>query len=110
MSHPLLFVSQSDSLIQIVDINSHTEWQTVQIQIRSQLIWIYTVCKGRVYLGSAGPGFTPYHTYCKLFQVSLTTWRLVKTVVIKGQNNEDHDQTAPYSALFTETWLFKCLG
>ena len=23
---------------------------------RSQLIWIYTVCKGRVYLGSAGQG------------------------------------------------------
>ena len=26
-------VSQSDYFIQIVDINSHTEWQTVQIQI-----------------------------------------------------------------------------
>ena len=25
---------------------------------RSQLIWIYTVCKGRVYLGSAGQGLT----------------------------------------------------
>ena len=24
---------------------------------RSQLIWIYTVCKGRIYLGSAGLGF-----------------------------------------------------
>ena len=33
MTHPLLIVSQSDSLYQIVDINSHTEWQTVQIQI-----------------------------------------------------------------------------
>ena len=33
---------------------------TVQIQIswllRSQLVWIYTVCKGRVYPGSAGRG------------------------------------------------------
>ena len=42
----------------LVDINSHTEWQTVQIPVswllRSQLIWIYTVCKFRVYLGSAG--------------------------------------------------------
>ena len=28
----------------------------MQIQIRSQLIWIYTVCKGRVYQGSAGQG------------------------------------------------------
>ena len=33
MPHPLLIVSQSDALIQIVDINSHSEWQTVQIKI-----------------------------------------------------------------------------
>ena len=33
MSCPLLIFSQSGYLIQIVDINSHTEWQTVQIQI-----------------------------------------------------------------------------
>ena len=33
MPHPLLIVSQLDCLIQIVDINSHTKWQTVQIQI-----------------------------------------------------------------------------
>ena len=33
MPHPLLIFSQSDSLIQIVGINSYTEWQTVQIQI-----------------------------------------------------------------------------
>ena len=28
----------------------------MQIQISSQLIWIYIVCKGRVYPGSAGQG------------------------------------------------------
>ena len=33
MPHPFLIVSQSDSFIQIVDRTSHTEWQTVQIQI-----------------------------------------------------------------------------
>ena len=33
MPCPLLIVSQSDSLIQIIDINSYTGWQTVQIQI-----------------------------------------------------------------------------
>ena len=33
MPHPLLNFSQSDYLIQIVDINSYTEWQTVQNQI-----------------------------------------------------------------------------
>ena len=33
MPCPFLIVSQSDYLIQIVDINSHNEWLTVQIQI-----------------------------------------------------------------------------
>ena len=33
MPCPLLIFSQSDYLIQIIDTNSHTEWQTVQIQI-----------------------------------------------------------------------------
>ena len=39
MSHAFLIVSQSDYLIQIVDINSHTEWQTVHIQISSEANW-----------------------------------------------------------------------
>ena len=60
MPCPFQIFSQSAYLIQIFDINSNTEWQTVWIQIswllRSQLIWIYTVCKGRVYRGSAGQG------------------------------------------------------
>ena len=29
-----------------------------QLASSSQLIWIYTVCKGRVYLGSTGQGLT----------------------------------------------------
>ena len=33
MPHPLLNVSQSDYLIKVIDINSHTKWKTVQIQI-----------------------------------------------------------------------------
>ena len=51
----LLIFSQSDNLIRIVAINSHTYWQTVQIQI-SWLLQIYTVCKSRVYPVSAGQG------------------------------------------------------
>ena len=58
MPRPFKIFSQLDYLIQTFYINSHTERQTVQIQIswllRSQLIWIYTVCKGSAYLGSAG--------------------------------------------------------
>ena len=72
--YPLLIVSQLVSMIQIVDINSHPEWQTVQI-FRSQLIWIYTVCKGGAYLGSAGQwlkfslGFNLIHVmvFCFVF-------------------------------------------
>ena len=33
MPCPLLIFDQSDYLMQVVDINSNTEWQTVQIQI-----------------------------------------------------------------------------
>ena len=33
MACPLLIFSQSDYLMQVVDMNSNTEWQTVQIQI-----------------------------------------------------------------------------
>ena len=34
MPHPLLISSQSDYLIRVFDKNSHSLWQTVQIQIR----------------------------------------------------------------------------
>ena len=58
MPHPLLNFGQSDSLIQIIDINSYTECKHCRSRsfgfFRSQLIWICTVCKGRVYPGSAG--------------------------------------------------------
>ena len=65
MSRPLIILSQSDSLIQIADINSDTKWQTVQIQI-SWLLQKLTdldltdldlhCLQGRVYPGSAGQG------------------------------------------------------
>ena len=61
MPCPLLIFCQSDYLIQIVDIHSHTEQQTVQIY-RTQLIWIYTVCKGRAYPGSAGLGLILFYS------------------------------------------------
>ena len=54
MPCPLLIFSQSEYLIQIFDTNSHTEWQTVQIQIS----WLKPTdlelhCfKGKTYLGS----------------------------------------------------------
>ena len=60
MPRPLLVVSQSDCLIQVVDKNSHTKCKRCRPRsvgfFRSRLIWICTVCKGSGYTGSAGPG------------------------------------------------------
>ena len=61
MPHPLLIFSQSVYLIQIVVINSHTQWQTVQIQISWLLqkptdLDLHSFTKGRTYPGSAGLG------------------------------------------------------
>ena len=85
MPHPLLILSQSDSLIQIVDINSHAEWQTVQIRsvgfFRNQLIWIYTVCKGRVDAGSAGQA------------LNLASDRTRKYIIKHLHLNNDSDHT-----------------
>ena len=62
MPHPLLIFSQSDYLIiRLFDPGCSCKFKywmtTVQIQISWLLqIWIYTVCRGRTYLGSAGQG------------------------------------------------------
>ena len=47
--------SQSEYLVQVVDINLHTEWQTVQKPTDLDL-YCLPVCKGSVYPGSAGQG------------------------------------------------------
>ena len=66
MPPPLLISSQSDYLIQVFDRNSHTEWQTVQIQISelSEANW-----SGSTLFAKAGyiRGFnyhTNYHRMC----------------------------------------------
>ena len=62
--------SQSDHPTQAVDTNSHSQWQTVQIQTSwllqkptnlannadPELIQIYTICKCRAHLGPSGQG------------------------------------------------------
>ena len=73
MPRPYKIFSLCDNLIQILDINSYTEWQTVQIQfswlLRSHLIRIYTVCKGRVYLDSAGQGLNMEYNKIEVCQI-----------------------------------------
>ena len=65
MPRPFQIFSQSDYLIQIVAINLHTWWQTVQIQI-SWLLQKPTdldlhCLQNRVYPGSAGQGLRFLH-------------------------------------------------
>ena len=64
MPRLLLIFSQPDYLIQIVAINLHTSWQTVQIQI-SWLLKKPTdldlhCLQNRVYPGSAGQGLNEH--------------------------------------------------
>ena len=67
MPHPLLFSANqiiwSRLLIQIQILNGkQCRFRSVCF-FRSQLIWTYTVCKGRTYPGSAGQGLS----YQKIF-------------------------------------------
>ena len=67
MPRPLLSFSQSDYLIQVVDTQIHTlnlkQCRSRSVGFhRSQLVWIYTVYKDRVYPGSAGLGLTDSKT------------------------------------------------
>ena len=64
MPCPFLIFSQSDYLIQVVDTNSNTEWQTVQLEIS----WLQKptdldpyCLQSRVYPGSAGQGLSKYN-------------------------------------------------
>ena len=58
--HTILIFRQSDHLIQIMDKNDILNNKQCRSRsvgfFRSQLIWVYTVCKGKVYPGSEGQG------------------------------------------------------
>ena len=86
------FSCLSDYLIQIVDINSHTKWQTVQMEIswllRSQLIWIYTVCKDRAYPGSARQGLK-YCLYKFEFRI-FKSWPLSLSELMQQTTNSQY--------------------
>ena len=62
MPHPLLIFSQSEYLIQLAKLLQICILQKTNSvdpdQLASEQIWIYTVCKGKAYLGSAGPGLS----------------------------------------------------
>ena len=59
MPCPLLILSQSNYLIlnfDTIHILNDKQCRSRSVGFRSHLIWIYTVCKDRAYLGSAGLG------------------------------------------------------
>ena len=71
-------ITWSRLLIKIHTLNDKQRRSKSVGFFRSQLIWIYTVCKGRVYLGSAGEGLIAF-LYKALYFQSL----LVKLDTIK---------------------------
>ena len=57
------------------------------IFFRSQLIWIYTICKGRVYLGSAGQGLIDLPD-----RVASTTQLFADNGLLYQQSKSEEDQ------------------
>ena len=79
LPHPCLIFSQSNYLIQEFDTSTHThvlndkQCRSKSVSFfRSQLIWIYTVCKCRAYPGSAGPGLRHIYAVRKLARSKTT--------------------------------------
>ena len=109
MPHPLLIFSQSNCLIQVVDTNLHTEWQTVQIQIN----WLLQKrtdqdlqCLQRQ--GTSGFSWTRVKDTAKVlkFQTlySIPFWpillfmQMFLKILSRMANSVDSDQTAPSGA------------
>ena len=124
MPCPFLIVSQSDSLIQIVDIHSHSKWQKCISRsvsfFRSRMIWIYTVCKRWVYLGSAGQGLKSrrmadfhsnwtqsrvFHTVRTILQL-YSFWSCWALIYLAFANSIDPDQLASEEANWSGSVLF----
>ena len=82
MPRPFLIDSQSDYLMQIVDINSHTEWQTVQIQISWLLqkptdLDLHCLQRQGISGLSAGQDLRVFYNICPKYQETMTpyhTW------------------------------------
>ena len=91
----------------------------VQIQMRSQLIWIYTVCKGRVYPVSAGQGLKLALFLCTLCQLLWQIYHLYFSVLklpsltlstLDKIFSRQHFEIFFFFIFFPENriWHFKC--
>ena len=86
MTRLLLIFSQSGYLIQIVGLNVHSWWQTVQIQI-SWLLHLDLHClQKRVYPGSAGQGLkAPEHRgTSNEYSQCMLSWKNKKILICYG--------------------------
>ena len=97
-------ITWSSMLIQIHIINDKQYSSRSVDLFRSQFIWIHTICKGRTYLSSAGPGLIDDYdlpAYRKVFP-SLLTLLLRNTTCPVLANSVDPDSEANWSgsALF----------
>ena len=68
-----------------------------------QLIWIYTVCKGRAYPGSAGPGWTPHHICPYILSTPSGYFLMCLKTAGSVANSADPDQM-PHSA--EHIWVY----
>ena len=51
-----------------------------------ELIWIYTVCKGRVYPGSGGQGLINTALILKFEHIQLTTWCRLNDIMVSCED------------------------
>ena len=80
MPRPLLIFSQSDYLIQIIDTNSNTEWQTVQIQKPTDLD-LHCLQRQGIF-GSAGLGLKYMQPIFLVFMIfhDISVWHPAKEI------------------------------
>ena len=95
MPHPLVMFSQSDYLIQIVYTNSHINDKQCRSRSvcfwRSQLICIYSVCKGSAYPGPAGWGLIFINQWYQFQIVTVSyekqnLWKSISNIQMDLQN------------------------
>ena len=100
MPYPLLIsanqITWSRLLIQIHILDGK---QCRSRSFGSQLIWIYTVCKGRVYPVSAGPGFRRINRYGQRKLI-------IRCSSPTAPKNSDQIKNFEDAELFRDNWTF----
>ena len=101
MSRPLLTVSQSDCLMQVVDTNLHTEWQAVQIS------WLQRYSVFEV-MGDnkMSEGTIPNAQYYSVYTKKSYNWCLIPEYLYKVTQQAHNVETTSIQRLDVESTLF----